>query len=101
MSQDFVASEIDASRLRAELEAQAPRRWQFGDVYAPHDLTGVEAKKWKKSRRTPELDAFDTLGLDPLKEYKVESSMHGLAWSGLMANHHAQIELLHHLRVHD
>ncbi|KAH7060403.1 ribosomal protein S18 [Macrophomina phaseolina] len=70
MSQDFVASEIDASRLRAELEAQAPRRWQFGDVYAPHDLTGVEAKKWKKSRRTPELDAFDTLGLDPLKEYK-------------------------------
>lgn len=65
---------MDVAGLRAELETQAPRRWQYGDVYAPHDLTGVEAKKWRNSRRTPRLDAFDTLGLNPLKEYKVDNT---------------------------
>ncbi|KAF4301602.1 Ribosomal protein S18 [Botryosphaeria dothidea] len=70
-----LADRMDVAGLRAELETQAPRRWQYGDVYAPHDLTGVEAKKWRNSRRTPRLDAFDTLGLNPLKEYKNFSIM--------------------------
>lgn len=65
------ADHVDTLRLRADLELQSPRRWQVGDVYAPHDLTGVEAKKWKRSKRTPNVDAFETLGLNPLKEYKV------------------------------
>ncbi|GME39778.1 Ribosomal protein S18 [Neofusicoccum parvum] len=70
-----ISDEMDSARLRAELENQAPRRWQYGEVYAPHDLTGVEAKKWRKMRRTPTLDAFDTLALNPLKEYKNFSIM--------------------------
>ncbi|KAK7552567.1 ribosomal protein S18 [Phyllosticta paracitricarpa] len=45
--------------------------WKKGDVYAPHDLTGAETSKWRDRRRaTPTSDAFDTLALDPLKEYK-------------------------------
>ena len=46
------------------------RRWHTGDVYAPHDLTSVEMIKWRK-RQKPDRDAFDVLGLNPLKEYKV------------------------------
>ena len=44
----------------------------MGDVYAPHDLTGPEQAKWKKSRQLPKSDAFDVLGIDPLNEYKVQ-----------------------------
>lgn len=46
-------------------------KWKVGDIYAPHDLTGVETAKWRKrSVATPTSDTFDTLALDPLKEYK-------------------------------
>ena len=48
------------------------RKWKVGDVYAPHDLTGPEQAKWKKSRQLPKSDAFDALGIDPLNEYKVQ-----------------------------
>ena len=41
-------------------------------MYAPHDLTGPEHAKWKKSRQLPKNDAFDALGIDPLNEYKVQ-----------------------------
>lgn len=50
---------------------QMPRRWREGDVYAPHDLTIGEAKKWKKIVRRPEKDVFDMLGKNPLAFYKV------------------------------
>lgn len=47
-------------------------QWKVGDIYAPHDLTGAETSKWRKrGNPTPTTDAFDTLALDPLKEYKV------------------------------
>ncbi|KAK8154842.1 ribosomal protein S18 [Phyllosticta citrichinensis] len=46
-------------------------KWKVGDIYAPHDLTGVETAKWRRRGvATPTSDAFDTLALDPLKEYK-------------------------------
>ncbi|OJD30545.1 mitochondrial 37s ribosomal protein rsm18 [Diplodia corticola] len=64
------AAEVDFMRLRGELEGQMQRRWQAGDVYSPHDLTGVEAKKWRRTKRIPSLDAFETLALNPLNEYK-------------------------------
>lgn len=47
------------------------RRWHSGDVYAPHDLSAVEQKKWKSGRMTPQTDAFDVLGINPINEYKV------------------------------
>ncbi len=53
-----------------DLERQIHRKWQFGDVYAPHDLSSVEMEKWRK-RRPREKDAFDVLGINPLNEYKV------------------------------
>ncbi|QIW95964.1 hypothetical protein AMS68_001482 [Peltaster fructicola] len=75
------AKEREAERLealrqpftRSELERQASRRWQVGEVYAPHDLTGVEMAKWKKLTppRRSGADAFDQLGINPLREYKV------------------------------
>lgn len=47
------------------------RKWNRGDVYSPHDLSGAEQKKWKKGRTTPQNDAFDVLGINPINEYKV------------------------------
>jgi hypothetical protein len=40
-------------------------------VYAPHDLSGSEQKKWKFGRKKPQQDAFDVLGINPVLEYKV------------------------------
>lgn len=48
-----------------------PRKWKEGDVYAPHDLSVGEAKKWRKIVRRPEKDCFDMLGKNPLLFYKV------------------------------
>ncbi|PVH94233.1 ribosomal protein S18 [Periconia macrospinosa] len=46
------------------------RRWQPGDVYAPHDLSGAEQNKWRLGRNAPRSDAFETLGINPINEYK-------------------------------
>jgi len=43
-------------------------------VYAPHDLSPEEMKKWKK-RKSPTMDAFDALGINPLDQYKVYRSL--------------------------
>ena len=45
-------------------------KWRVGDVYAPHDMSAVEAGKWRK-RKSSERDVFDILGINPLEEYKV------------------------------
>jgi small subunit ribosomal protein S18 len=56
------------------------RKFRPGDVYAPHDLTGIEANKYKtkaqatvpaKSVKGQKRDIFDVLGIDPLNEWKV------------------------------
>lgn len=49
------------------------RRWMVGDVYAPHDLSGLEQSKWKRLRRRtkPKQDVFDQLGINPIHHYKV------------------------------
>ena len=46
------------------------RDWKPGDVYAPHDLSPAEMRKWKK-KTTARIDAFDALSLNPLDFYKV------------------------------
>lgn len=62
---------LAATRERSSFQKHMYRKWNTGDVYAPHDLSGVEQKKWKLARKTPSSDVFDTLGINPITEYKV------------------------------
>ncbi|KAF2477778.1 ribosomal protein S18 [Lindgomyces ingoldianus] len=64
------AAESERSARVEAFSRQIFRKWQPGDVYAPHDLSGPEQKKWKFGRQTPQTDAFDTLGINPVNEYK-------------------------------
>lgn len=67
------------ARRREQLEAEArameknyAREWKAGDVYAPHDLSAAEARKWKVQKwKGPTSDAFDALSMNPLDCYKV------------------------------
>ena len=68
--------------MAMDLSKQITRRWRAGDVYAPHDLSAAEMSKWKE-RMKPQYDAFDTLDLNPLDEYKVYSSTPPLTTSRL------------------
>jgi len=61
------ASSIETRR---GLQRQSPRRWSAGQIYAPHDLSSVEASKYAVMRRRPQRDVFDLLGSNPLKHYK-------------------------------
>jgi small subunit ribosomal protein S18 len=63
--------EMLESERRSQYQRQIYRKWQPGDVYSPHDLTGAEQKKWKFGRKKPQSDAFDVLGINPINEYKV------------------------------
>lgn len=58
---------------RKGLEMQQIRRWNVGDVYAPHDLSGVEQSKWKRLKQSPRprWDVLDQLNLNPMDHYKV------------------------------
>jgi small subunit ribosomal protein S18 len=44
------------------------RRWQTGDVYAPHDLSEAEMRKGKRTRRSP--DMVDLYGIKPMDMYR-------------------------------
>lgn len=63
--------ELAESERLSQYQRQIYRKWQPGDVYAPHDLSGTEQKKWKQGRKRPQEDAFDVLGVNPVLEYKV------------------------------
>ena len=67
--------DTEALHRARDLEKQMPRlhKWRVGDVYSPNDLGSVEARKWMV-RRSVDRDAFDVLGINPLKEYKVCAS---------------------------
>ena len=54
------------------MEKNFTREWKAGDIYAPHDLSGAEARKWKR-KPAPTRDAFDALSMNPLDCYKVIS----------------------------
>jgi len=65
------------ARRKEQLESEArtleknfTRDWKPGDVYAPHDLSAAEARKFRKKKR-PTTDAFDALSMNPLDCYKV------------------------------
>ncbi|KAI5776634.1 37S ribosomal protein S18 [Geopyxis carbonaria] len=44
-------------------------KFQPGDIYAPNDLS-MEELKARRGNKKPAKDAFDLLGLNPIKEYK-------------------------------
>ena len=64
------AEDLERHRLSADLSKQITRRWKEGDVYAPHDLSSVEMRKWKERGR-PLMDVFDVLDFDPVANYRV------------------------------
>ncbi len=77
------------ANLRSRLEALPPKthassreefspgelqkmqmRFEWGDTYAPNDLS-MEERFQRVSKRRPQKDAFDVLGLDPVRQFKV------------------------------
>lgn len=67
---------LESAYSAKEYEVQNTRKWKPGDVYAPHDLSGIEMAKWKKIRRKGKTnwDVMDQLGMDPREHYKVRPS---------------------------
>lgn len=59
----------ETTRLQ-EMARTMKRRWKTGDVYAPHDLSAEEARKWSKPI-APTVDIFDQLAINPMNEWKV------------------------------
>jgi small subunit ribosomal protein S18 len=68
------ADEVQKYARAADLSKQITRRWKAGDIYAPHDLSGVEMAKWKK-RGKPNHDVFDVLDINPMDYYRVRASL--------------------------
>ncbi|KAF2721045.1 ribosomal protein S18 [Polychaeton citri CBS 116435] len=72
--------DLQRAAERRDLESQLPRRYSVGDVVSPHDLSGVEANKWKKLQKRPKpnskgSDIIDMVGINPLDHYKNFSIM--------------------------
>ncbi|MCJ1406063.1 hypothetical protein MMC19_000128 [Ptychographa xylographoides] len=71
ISQATTLAEANHSR---DIERLQARRWRLGDVYAPHDLSPKEMKKWR-DRGKPDKDVFDMLNLHPMDQYMNYSVM--------------------------
>jgi small subunit ribosomal protein S18 len=79
------AADLARGFTRQDLQQQWVRRWNVGDVYSPHDLSGIEMSKWKRTVRgsnKPRIskdkgyrDDMDQLGIDPRQHYKNFSMM--------------------------
>lgn len=69
-SNSQTAAKYKSLNRAKDLETFQNRQWREGDVYSPHDLSWEEMQKWKKPKKVA-VDAFDTLGINPLHEYKV------------------------------
>ncbi|KAI1865810.1 uncharacterized protein JN550_008068 [Neoarthrinium moseri] len=63
------ASELRSKNTAEEYMRQMPRRFNIGDLYAPHDLSPVEAAKHRKIT-TVQRDLVDLLGLRPQDMYR-------------------------------
>ena len=61
---------LQQENYRRSMANMLKRDWKIGDVYAPHDLSSAEMRKWSKKKR-PDRDVFDILNVDPLSLYKV------------------------------
>lgn len=63
-------TQLETLSQRQALTRRLQRRWQAGQVYAPHDLSSVEASKHAIMRRTPPSDVFDLAAVNPTHHYK-------------------------------
>lgn len=81
-AQRAALNDVTVLNRARSLERRMPRnnKWAAGDVYAPHDLSSVEAQKWTK-RKSSQRDVFDILGINPLDEYKVCVCVELYLWS--------------------
>ena len=86
--------ELEKHKLGTDLSKQIARRWKAGDIYAPHDLSPTEIRKWKQRGR-PEVDAFDLLDMNPIDEYKVSLVING--HGGILTSE----ELFDHVGIYD
>ncbi|MCJ1395424.1 hypothetical protein MMC18_008310 [Xylographa bjoerkii] len=66
--------DLDKRERAQDLERMQVRRWKPGDVYAPHDLSPAEMKKWRQKNR-PDRDVFDALSINPMDHYMNYSMM--------------------------
>lgn len=66
-----MGKEMQTFAREEDYTKQMYRQWHSGDVYAPHDLSAAEQKKWKRGTATQKADAFDVLGINPISAYKV------------------------------
>lgn len=94
-----IMTDLDKDRRAKALEALQYRKWKQGDVYAPHDLSAVEMKKWR-GRSKPTTDVFDVLAINPLNEYKVCGSPDSFSMRP-PADNLDLIELFHDVGIHD
>lgn len=83
-----VAEELRARKESDSFMRMMPRRWQVGEVYAPHDLSPVEMAKWGRSK-TQRKDVVDILGVNPLDMYRVSCSWEGMLLRGRIAERDA------------
>lgn len=67
---DNLAQKMKDKNNNANLARQSTRNWKPGDIYAPHDLSPQEMRKWKAPKQ-PTKDIIDMLGLNPLDHYRV------------------------------
>ncbi|KAK8089817.1 ribosomal protein s18 [Apiospora hydei] len=65
-----VLGDLKGKNISEDYMRQMPRRWREGELYAPHDLSEVEAAKWRKMTNV-QRDQVDMLGLRPLDMYSV------------------------------
>ena len=65
--------QLEEKERAQEMERMQIRRWNEGDVYAPHDLSPAELKKWRHKSR-PDRDVFDILAINPINHYMVSAT---------------------------
>lgn len=78
INSDNLAQRAKDNNNSANLARQSTRNWKPGDIYAPHDLSPQEMRKWKAPKQ-PTKDIIDMLGLNPLDHYRVRR-YHLWAW---------------------
>ncbi|KAG5976373.1 hypothetical protein E4U58_004321 [Claviceps cyperi] len=59
------------NKQSGEFLREMPRRWEAGDVYAPHDMSSVEMRKLRKraSRKADVMDALQIRAKDMYKNF--------------------------------
>ncbi|KAI1091309.1 ribosomal protein S18 [Rostrohypoxylon terebratum] len=64
-----IDEELKMKNQNDEYARQMTRRWNTGDVYAPHDISPAEMRKWRRTQQRKK-DLVDMLGLSPLDMYR-------------------------------